>query len=325
MSLIDTNIFLKASHILATVIFACILGFSSYADDPEFGNKVDLGLIEHDPINEASGIAASRMNPDVLWTHNDSGSASVYAFNVQGKHLGVYSIAGANNRDWEDMALGPGPVDGQQYLYIGEIGDNNAQYDLKYIYRVPEPTADSNQLPVNRTITDVEKIAFRYPDGNRDAETLMIDPLTKDIYIISKWEANVKLYRAPYPQSTTDPITLDHVATLNLFFVVGGDISVSGFEILIKTYTNVYYWRLTPGQDPWEIFVDEPSILPYDMEPQGEAICWMPDGMGYYTVSEEMGDIPTHLYFYPRIGTPPVGVNPKKNSVTTQGEAKSRR
>lgn len=316
----------KALHILSIIVFASILNFSSYADDPEFGNQVDLGLIEHDPITEASGIAASRMNPDVLWTHNDSGgSASVYAFNAQGKHLGVYSIAGITNRDWEDMAVGPGPVDGQQYLYIGEIGDNNAQYDLKYIYRVPEPTVNSNQLPVNRTIADVEKIAFRYPDGNRDAETLMVDPLTKDIYIVSKWEANVRLYRAPYPQSTTDPITLDHVATLNLFFVVGGDISPSGFEILIKTYTNVYYWRLTPGQNPWEIFVDEPSILPYNMEPQGEAICWMPDGMGYYTVSEEMGDIPTHLYFYPRLGAPPVSVPLKKNLITTQGEAKSKR
>ncbi len=317
---------LKITYIFTIIIFVCILSFNSCADDPEFGKQVDLGLIEHDPITEASGIAASRMNPDVLWTHNDSGgSASVYAFNAQGQHLGVYSIAGANNRDWEDMAMGPGPVDGQQYLYIGEIGDTDLQYDLKYIYRIPEPTVNSSQLPVSRTITGVERIAFRYPDGRRDAETLMVDPLTKDIYIVSKWEANVKVYRAPYPQSTTDPIILDHVATLNLFLVVGGDISPSGFEILIKTYTNVYYWRLTPGQAPWEIFVDEPSILPYNMEPQGEAICWMPDGMGYYTVSEEMGDIPAHLYFYPRLGTPPVSVHPKKDIVTTQGEAKSKR
>jgi len=311
---------------LALLIFSCIFGFSSYANEPDFGDQIDLGLIEYDPITEASGVAASRMNPGVLWTHNDSGgSASVYALNAQGKHLGKYSIEGISNRDWEDMAVGPGPVDGRQYLYIGETGDMLGKRDLKYIYRFPEPIVDANQSPVKATITDVEKITFRYPDGRRDAETLMVDPLTKDIYIVSKWEPKVRVYRAPYPQSITDPITLDHVATLNLVFAVGGDISPAGSEILIKSYTNIFYWLLTPEQELWEAFVDEPVILPYVMEPQGEAVCWKSDGMGYYTISEETGGVPAHLYFYPRIGSPSVNVEPRRKSATTQGETKSKR
>jgi len=76
------------------------------------------------------------------------------------RHLGIYSVGGASNRDWEDMAIGPGPVDGQQYLYIGDIGDSLAQYDIKYIYRVPEPCVDPNQKPVNTMIPGAERIAF---------------------------------------------------------------------------------------------------------------------------------------------------------------------
>jgi len=105
--------------ILSLIIIALVLSTVSFsADDPNFGDRQDLGLIEYDPIDEASGIAASRKNEDVLWTHNDSGDTNrIFAFDTQGRHLGFYIIKGAGNRDWEDMAVGPGPVDGQQYIY----------------------------------------------------------------------------------------------------------------------------------------------------------------------------------------------------------------
>lgn len=271
--------------------------------DPNFGDRQDQGLIEYDPINEASGIAVSRQNPNVLWTHNDLGDeARLYAFNLQGRHLGVYHIAGIANRDWEDIAVGRGPVEGKTYIYIGEIGDILAEHDLKFIYRIPEPIVDSNQAPVNTSISGAETITIQYPDGNRDAETLMVDPLTKDIYIISKWESEVGVYRAPYPQSTTQTIILEHVATLNLTQTVGGDISPSGLEILIKTYSTMYYWCRTPEHTLWQPFENEPVTVPYISEPQGEAVGWASDGMGYYTISEELDDdTPAHLYFYPRL------------------------
>ena len=118
----------KCFHIVILLVFTTILNISSYADDPNFGDQVDSGLIEYTPINEASGIAESRKNPDVLWTHNDSGdSPRVFAFNRHGKHLGVYTIAGINNRDWEDMAVGPGPVDDEQARYITISPANNSR------------------------------------------------------------------------------------------------------------------------------------------------------------------------------------------------------
>ena len=131
-------------------------------------------------------------------------------------HLGDSNINGVTNRDWEDIAVGPGPINGKQYIYIGEIGDNSAAYNLKYVYRVMEPDVNSSQNPIDTTLLNIQTISFQYPDGRRDAETFNDYPLTKDIYIVSKREDSVRVYLLSYPQSTTQTITAVHVAILNL-------------------------------------------------------------------------------------------------------------
>ena len=279
-------------------------------DQTIFGGPEMMGLLEHNPIREASGIVASRANPDVLWTHNDSGDEPrLYAFNTRGEHLGVYTLEGAEARDWEDIALGPGPEPGQAYLYIGDIGDNYQQYEVTYVYRVPEPVVDAQQAPLDTTLADVATIRLRYPDGRYDAETLLLDPLTKDLYVITKRSTQVGVYRTAFPPSTTAVNDLEPVMQLALARVpdassggqgaVAGDISPSGLEVLIKTYDRVYYWSRDSTAAP--LFATTPVTLPYDVEPQGEAIGWAGDGNGYFTISEEARSIPATLYFYPRL------------------------
>ena len=283
----------------------------------EFGFRVDKGIIESNDIVEASGIAASRKNPGVLWTHNDSGGKSrVFAFDSTGKHLGDYYLAGIQNRDWEDIAVGPGPIEDEQYIYIGEIGDNNARYDSKYIYRVREPQVSITQTPAEIVLYEVERLVFEYPDGNHNAEAIMIDPLTLDIYIVSK-ESNTKLYRSSWPYTfhaapTFDIDTLETVTSFNYDTAVAGDISPNGKEILIKKYNVMYYWTRDDGQTIDEAFETAIRTVPYFVEPQGEAVCWAHDSSGYYTLSE--GSHP-HLYFYPRLSPTNVQherVNPDK-------------
>ncbi len=270
---------------------------------PEIGPRQDRGLVESDAINEASGLAASRRNLGVLWTHNDSGdSTRVFAIGTDGKNLGEFFLEGVSARDWEDIAVGPGPKDETSYLYVGEIGDNGAQYDTKRIYRVPEPKVDPQAAAAPQVLSNVETITFQYPDGPRDAEVLMVDPLTRDIYVVSKREESVRVYLASYPQSTTETITLEHVATLQgLTWITAGDISGDGMGILLKDYQSVFYWRRVQGRPLAEAFKNDTVHLPYILEPQGEAIAWSADGSGYYTVSEEPQEIPAHLYFYPRL------------------------
>lgn len=257
--------------------------------------------MDNPAINEASGLAVSRRNNGILWAHNDSGNQPfLFAINGEGKSQGVFELKGIKNRDWEDIAVGPGPVEGVNYVYIGEIGDNDASHDTKYIYRFPEPAVaeTGNREPL--LIENIDVISFQYPDGTRDAETLMIDPKTKDLYIISKRERNVHLYRMPYPQPAEVAATLEEPFTLPFSSVVAGDISDEGDEILLKTYTEVYHWRIEKDESIIDALRRNPSRLPYTPEPQGEAIAWQQDGSGYFTLSEENAGILPVLYYYER-------------------------
>ena len=187
---------MKNLKLLSTIIIMLICNTIIAQELPEFGNRIDMGMIQSSELVEASGIVKSRKNAHVLWSHNDRNHQNrLFAINTQGKHLGVYRIDGIENRDWEDIAIGPGPVADLDYIYIGEVGDNYSEYDLKYIYRFPEPEVDFHQEPIETTIFNAEKIIFQYPDGNRDSETIMIDPLTKDLYVVSKREfEDIRVY-----------------------------------------------------------------------------------------------------------------------------------
>ncbi len=267
-----------------------------------FGDRELAGLLAEDAIDEASGLAVSRLNPGVLWTHNDSGGKPrLFALNEKGEHLGIYELLGARARDWEDMAVGPGPVPGRHYLYVADCGDNKARYDLKTIYRLPEPRLRPDQPPIKSALSGVEAIRYRYPDGPRDAETLIVDPATADIYIVSKREQSVHLYRAAFPQDTDTVITLELLGRLALHDVTAGDVSADANEVLLKNYGAVFYWQRHPDQDLGSALLEKPRRLPYYPEPQGESIAWRADGKGYFTLSEERDGIPAMLYYYPRL------------------------
>ncbi len=77
--------------------------------------------------------------------------------------------------------------------------------------------------------------------------------------------------------------------------LVGGDISPSGLEILIKNYFSVFYWCRSAGEPLSMVLTNAPAIAPYLFEPQGEAIAWKADGNGYYTISE---GISQPVYFW---------------------------
>ena len=77
---------------------------------PIYEPRERFGRIKNKALTEASGLVASDQNPDVLWSHNDSGAqAVVYAMTAQGKHLGAFQLFGVEAVDWEDIAIGPGP------------------------------------------------------------------------------------------------------------------------------------------------------------------------------------------------------------------------
>ncbi|HSW02117.1 MAG TPA: hypothetical protein VLI39_18270 [Sedimentisphaerales bacterium] len=273
-------------------VSSCMLG----AQSGEFGPGRQAGIVRSDLIREASGIVASRQNPGVLWVHNDSGdSARIFAINEKGEFLGTCEIAGATARDWEDIAVGPGPYPNRQYLYIGDIGDNRGKYPDVTVYRVAEPKVDPTSPSGRMTIGPADAIRFTYPGGPRDAETLLVDPLTRDLYILSKREFFSKVYQAPYPQSTTERTELKQVAALPWGFAVAGDVSPDGRRVIIRGMFNASLWDRAPGQPLWQAFAGRQTPLPLMQERQGEGICFDARGTGYFTIGE-MERPPLHFF-----------------------------
>lgn len=251
-------------------------------------------------IDEASGLAPSRHFDGYLWTHQDSGRPNaVYLVSADGKSIREYTLPGTRNHDWEDIASGPGPEEDVHYLYVGDIGNNNAPLTAtNTIYRVPEIAKPEDAFSPD----DVDKITFSYPDGPRDAEALLLDPVTRDIFIISKESSATGIYRLAYPQSTTATITAEKVGTLpSALTVTSGAISTDGSEILIRTYFAAYYWSRKSGESIGAVLMrpasQQPSVA---LEPQGEAICFAADGKGFYTLSEKSNAPSVTLNFYKR-------------------------
>ena len=260
------------------------------------------GVLDNKKINEASGLASSIKNPGMLWTHNDSGNkAEIFLIDDEAKCIGTIHFPGLENRDWEDIAVGPGPDENESYIFIGEIGDNYSQYEYKYIYRLREPLIGKEIKSVDVDIHQVDSIKFNLSDGARDTEALMVDPLTRDIYIFSKREKQIGLYVLPFPQSTTDVITAQFVLHLPFTQINAADFSSDGKEVLIKNYHQVYYWRKQKDNETLaELLTGKPAYLPYVTEPQGESITFDRSGKGYYTLSEKINNKEPHLMYYKR-------------------------
>jgi hypothetical protein len=270
------------------------------AECPSFANGVQVGTVASKSLIEISGIAASRKNQGVIWAHNDSGdSARVYAFNAKGTHLCTCNLKGATAHDWEDMAIGPGPVPGRDYLYIADTGNNKGLVNPNStIYCVPEPNVSAFQKPVEINLNGVDVFPVRYPDSVRhECETILVDPLNGDIYLCTKdyWgddNSIMRIYCYPAPHISGVDYPLQHVTDVQLIkgeMAAGGDVSPDGNLVIIRTKGNamrILLWQHNPGTVLWQAFDNPVCILPQVYEPQGEAVSFDANGCGYYTVSE---------------------------------------
>jgi hypothetical protein len=252
-----------------------------------------LGNVTSDKITEASGIASSVTLPGCYWTHNDSGNKpEVYLLNSKAALVSTIKLDGVSNRDWEDIAEGIGPVKGKYYVYVGDIGDNHGIRKHIRIYRFEEPP----KKPAVKEHISPDVLTLHYPNGARDAESLMIDPVSKHIYIVSKREKQVSLYKADNLFfKDGDDVILEKLIKLPYTWVTAGNISKDGHHIVIKTLTTIYYWHRNSNESVEQAMAKPAKELPYITEKQGEGITITPDNDGYVTISEGEN---TPLYYY---------------------------
>jgi hypothetical protein len=246
-------------------------------------------------VRESSGLAASWRSPGLFWTHNDSGGLPVlYLFDLSGRDLGTWAVNGARNRDWEDIAIGPGPKRGTPYLYIGDIGDNQRVRDGVTVYRVPEPDTKGP----GRETAKAEEIRLRYPEGPRDSEALAVHPQTGDLYLITKGsgDAGTEVFRARAPLRAGDPISLERVGTIALPLefdlgyltgrVTGAAISPDGRSVVVCDYLRAYEADVPQGRTLSEAWPTKFHVIDPGPRKQGEAVTYSRDGKTILLTSE---------------------------------------
>ncbi len=255
-----------------------------------FAEGVEAGRVANAELDELSGLAASRVEADLLYAHNDSGDGPrLFLLDGRGAHLGTLTLEGAGARDWEDLAVGPGP-DGASFVYVGDVGDNAARTGVGTprasvtVYRVPEPSVDRAAVPVALTALP-ETFVFTYPDGPHDCESLAVDPETGDLLLLAKEDTDdpmLYVARAPLASGVLEP-----VGTMRLpGSATAMDLSPGGGGLLVRTYPAVRLYVRASGEGWAEAIARTADRLPVIGEAQGEAIAWQPDGRGYFTASE---------------------------------------
>lgn len=261
---------------------------------PHFLAGVQTGMNKNHELEEVSGIAESISVPGHLWAINDSGHpAEIFLLNEANAHtIKKFTLQQAVNRDWEDIVLVKDSL--RNYLFIGDIGDNLSRYEYKYIYRMPEPSLNDSSL-----ITRFDTLQVKLEGEIRDTEALLFDPLTKNLYLVSKREHSVMLFEITYPYSE-NPVIARLVSTIPITRVTSGSISPDGKEVLLKNYEHIYYWKREHEEPLAQLLLEKPTKLAYTPELQGEAITWARDGSGFYTLSENGRGERAPLYFYKR-------------------------
>ncbi|MEU9109352.1 WD40 repeat domain-containing protein [Streptomyces xanthophaeus] len=223
-------------------------------------------------IKESSGLAASRIHAGVYWTHNDSDDGPyIYAVDsATGRTVARVTLTGIGKpRDVEAVSLGP---DGQ--LYVGDIGDNlDGSWDHVWIYRFQEPK-ELGDVTVKAT-----QFTVRYADGPRNAEALMVHPVTGRVYIASKNEDKGGLYEGPAELSTAVPNVFRRVADLP--WVTDGAFSPDGGRLALRGYffAKTYAWKDGRPQGEGER-VDAP------WQGQAESVSYAADGSALMFGSE---------------------------------------
>ncbi|MBL6707968.1 MAG: hypothetical protein ISP99_01440 [Pseudomonadales bacterium] len=233
-----------------------------------------MGQIESRRLNESSGLAASNIHEDILWSINDSGGdAELFALTVSGEHVGRWPIDLPKPTDWE--AMDSFHWRGKNYLLIADIGDNFAMRDFVSYIILQEP--DVKTLADSAVLQPLVSQRFVYPGGPRDSEAIAVDPMREQILILSKRTKPPELYRLPLssiesdeeqPQAApAEQITASYVASLEGFDTpelaevdfYGGiweylgmptGMSIANNRLLVTTLEHAYLFNLDALEAP---------------------------------------------------------------------------
>jgi Secretion system C-terminal sorting domain len=237
-----------------------------------------------DILEECSG---AELLSSGLWVHNDSGNENeIYRIDsISGEILQTVNISNVSNKDWEDFA------ENENYLFIGDFGNNPGnRTDLK-IYRISKNDLSNNMVnaqSINFEYSD--QIDFSENNNNHDFDCEAFLFYNNQLHLFTKnWVDN----QTRHYTLSAEPGT--HIAQLKDSFnvnglITGADISDSN-EIVLLGYTEFgfnFMWLLFDfeGDDFFSGNKRKISLGTAMTNSQTEGITFRENGYGYI-VSEK--------------------------------------
>jgi hypothetical protein len=217
-------------------------------------------------IVEGSGLV---VDDGLFVTANDSGdSGRVFVVSSTGDTVGTTTWDGEPT-DVEALApAGPG------FVWVGDTGDNGASRDSVEVLKVPVGRGDHHVMP--------ERYELVYPGGARDAETLMADPVTGQLFVVSKVLFGGTVYAAPRHLSADRPNRLRPVAD-SVAFATDGSFFPDGRHYIVRNYGDATVYTF-PGHE-------EVGTFRLPKQKQGEGIAVDADGAVFVSTEGQFSDV----------------------------------
>lgn len=268
-----------------------------HAQEVRHGERVAKGKVSDPVLDEISGIIPSINNLGMFWVHNDSGDeAKVYLIDSAANLMCTYQLDGVEAKDIEDIAWVE--LDGKSYVVLADIGDNLAKRTQISLYIFPEPVLKLGVTDDSISRSTISTKHLKYPGKARDAEAIFIDPLDKQFYLVSKRELRSILYSAEIFKENKDTYILKPNLSFPFTFITTADISPKRDAVVMKNLTSIFYWPLANKAPLVEALRKQPLPIPYEPEPQGEAISFDRKSDGIFTISERPFGLDSYLYYY---------------------------
>jgi len=251
------------------------------------GAQEQIATVADKRIDECSGMAASRIHPDSLWMHNDSGDKPrAFRVGTDGHTQAVCHIDNAKAVDWEDMCSFHS--DQQAWLLIADVGDNQSKRKFGKspctLYLLHEPN-DRKSGDVDYDI----RIRFEYDNGPHNCEGVAVDTERGEILLLTKESPlSTAVYRLPL--NLTDAkqeLVAKQLTRLPIAFATGLDISPDSETLIAVTMWDGWVCRRQPDESWDQALRNQLHHVMMPQRKQGESVCFSADGQFAYVNSEK--------------------------------------
>ena len=294
-----TTYFLISMFVLFTVFSIEEMSRAALCSKWNEGSK--SGTLDHNLINEASGMEASNEFPGRLYHINDSGGGHYfYITDSKGDKIQKIKIEGVipKRSDFEDLSLG-GCFNNKSCVFIADIGDNRKRRESVEIIVIEELEK------YGHSVYPLKKLKLVYPDQSHNAEGMAVHP-NGDIYILTKEEDldkseayPAKLYRLSnekWRDSENKMQLLQYIGEIDFKYinpsgtaygqvVSAFDIAPDGKSFLVLTYENAFEFNMDLSETGIKETRDLKKGIDYNVIelkslPQQESISYLPSGRG---------------------------------------------